>query len=97
MEPTEDAITTLLLDLGKTGPQVAKKLHKLGFKGVPGCPWRCPVAHYLLSFFPGADLSVGVPGVWLKDFEVELTKGVAAFLKAFDKGKYKESVKLLEG
>lgn len=94
MEPTPDAILQVLSELGNTGPRVAKKLEALGFQGVPGCPWRCPVAKYLLSFFPGSDLSVGVPGVWGKDFEVALPKPIVDFIRAFDKGKYKKSARL---
>lgn len=84
MEPNTDAILTVLEDLGSTGVKVAQKLKKLGFKGVPGCPWRCPVARYLQSFFPDADITVGTPEILTKDLAVKTPKPVQDFIKSFD-------------
>lgn len=97
MKATKANLTRSLNRLGATPQEVAANLEEQGITGEPKHAQSCPVANYLKRTFPVDLATVSTTMAVLVEDEhrsVEVftltPKPVEDFIKAFDKGKYRQ-------
>lgn len=75
--------------LGTSADKIAKKLKKLGIKGVPYEEDRCPIANFLRK--KGFKGVTAIEGHVFSDSDfVKMSRPIKAFIDRFDNGKYPE-------
>jgi hypothetical protein len=90
---TKQELQQALVDLGKTGGEVASNLIAKGIKGKRYLAKQCPIASYLKSI-TGLRVDVDLHDVglhapnWNHYFNVALPKAVEQFVIQFDHGEY---------
>ena len=93
MTTTYMHLLTAVTALGSTAEAVADLLDAGGWVGAPNRPGACPIARYLTDVVPGAE------SAWVTGWDILLSTsddcldtmtpdGVAAFLAAFDDGRF---------
>ena len=94
----KDQVSLALRSLGETAEDIATMLQMGGWLGLRNDAGACPLARYLATVIPNADgAAVGseeatVHFVYRLGVEVDLTRGAADFVTAFDDGRFPELV-----